>query len=69
MNEILAINSLLFSAARLFKVHQHRTIEELHDYVPKCVLPVELGGDGPSVKDLNGEFLKGWCMLFYDFRS
>nr|XP_018914282.1 PREDICTED: alpha-tocopherol transfer protein-like isoform X1 [Bemisia tabaci] len=40
------------------RVHQHGTIEELHDYVPKRVLPVELGGDGPSVKDLNESWHK-----------
>ncbi|CAH2093978.1 unnamed protein product [Euphydryas editha] len=40
------------------RFHIHKTIEEIYEYIPKHVLPKDYGGDEPSLKELQMEWLE-----------
>lgn len=44
----------------IFQIHIHKNKEELFDYVPKEILPVELGGEGGTVDEIIG-----WYTIYY----
>ncbi|XP_050353563.1 uncharacterized protein LOC126775569 isoform X2 [Nymphalis io] len=57
VNSIVAILKQVLSAKIADRIHIHKNIEEIHEYIPKEVLPKDYGGEERCLKDLQKEWL------------
>ncbi|XP_063541330.1 uncharacterized protein LOC134750142 isoform X2 [Cydia strobilella] len=58
VDTLLAIFKQVFSAKLAARIHVHKTIETMYEFVPKSLLPEDLGGDERSISTLHGEWLQ-----------
>ncbi|XP_063388726.1 uncharacterized protein LOC134674548 isoform X2 [Cydia fagiglandana] len=58
VDTLVAIFKQVFSAKLAARIHVHNTIETLYEFVPKSLLPEDLGGDERSISILHEEWLK-----------
>ncbi|CAH2093982.1 unnamed protein product [Euphydryas editha] len=57
LDVLLAMVKQVMSPKIAGRVHIHKTIEEIHEFVPKHILPKDYGGEERSIKELNAEWL------------
>ncbi|XP_061711146.1 uncharacterized protein LOC133529375 [Cydia pomonella] len=58
VDTLVIIFKQVFSAKLATRIHVHKTIETLFEFVPKSLLPEDLGGDERSISTLYDEWLQ-----------
>lgn len=46
----------MFSTKIANRIHVHKTVEELFDYVPRELLPKDYGGKENTLDEMNGNY-------------
>ncbi|XP_047999547.1 uncharacterized protein LOC125236682 isoform X2 [Leguminivora glycinivorella] len=58
VDTLVAIFKQVFSAKLASRIHVHKKVETLYEYLPKTLLPKDLGGDERSISTLYDEWLQ-----------
>lgn len=62
----VSLVKLALSAKLRQRIHVHKKFEDLYEFVPKDILPVEYGGKERSLLDIYGKYVR---IYFFIFRS
>ncbi|XP_063368548.1 uncharacterized protein LOC134656925 [Cydia amplana] len=58
IDTLVAIFKQVFSAKLAARIHVHKTIDTMYEFVPKSLLPEDFGGDERSISTLQDEWLQ-----------
>ncbi|KAG6457316.1 alpha-tocopherol transfer protein [Manduca sexta] len=58
VDALVTVFKQVLSAKVASRIHVHKSVETLYDYVPKSMLPSEFDGDGKSLRELHQQWIE-----------